>query len=107
MNIKENTKQSKGLKRNVIDKFYTKPEVVNVCIHFIKDNMAFDDNDAIIEPSSGNGSFIDGIKPCFMRSICSECSSSVILVSPGTNTASPSPSSPKCYLPYRLGFPLS
>jgi predicted RNA methylase len=62
MNIKENTKQTKGLKRNVIDKFYTKPEVVNICIQFIRDNMEFSDNDVVIEPSSGNGSFIGGIK---------------------------------------------
>jgi hypothetical protein len=62
MSIKENTKQTKGLKRNVIDKFYTKPDVVDICIRFIRDNMEFNDNDAIIEPSSGNGSFINGIK---------------------------------------------
>ena len=62
MNITKNTKQTKGLKRNVIDKFYTKPDVVDICIQFIRHNVEFNDNDAIIEPSSGNGSFIDGIK---------------------------------------------
>jgi hypothetical protein len=58
----QGNKQTKGLKRNVIDKFYTKPDVVDICIRFIRDNMEFNDNDAIIEPSSGNGSFINGIK---------------------------------------------
>jgi len=62
MSIKENTKQTRGLKRNVIDKFYTKPNVVDICIRIIRDNIEFNDNDAIIEPSSGNGSFINGIK---------------------------------------------
>jgi hypothetical protein len=55
-------KQTKGLKRNVIDKFYTKPEVVDMCIQFIQHNVEIKNNDAIIEPSSGNGSFINGIK---------------------------------------------
>jgi hypothetical protein len=55
-------KQTKGLKRDIIDKFYTKKYVVNICIQIIRDNIEFGVNDAIIEPSSGNGSFIDGIK---------------------------------------------
>jgi predicted RNA methylase len=56
------TKHTKGLKRDIIDKFYTKNDVVDICIQIIRDNVEFNNNDAIIEPSSGNGSFIDGIK---------------------------------------------
>ena len=51
-----------GLKRDTIDKFYTKPEVVDLCIEKIKKTIKIDKNDLIIEPSAGNGSFIPGIK---------------------------------------------
>ena len=54
--------QTKGLKRKTTDKYYTKPEIVNNCIRIIKDNIKFGNKDLIIEPSAGNGSFIDGIK---------------------------------------------
>ena len=62
MNIKSSTQQSKGLKRNVIDKFYTKSDVVDNCIQIVKHNIIINENDIIIEPSAGNGSFVDGIK---------------------------------------------
>ena len=55
-------KQKKGLNRNTIDKYYTKDNIVDVCINFIKKYMELDKNDLIIEPSAGNGSFIKGIK---------------------------------------------
>lgn len=55
-------KQTKGLQRNTIDKYYTNPSTVNLCIEFIKNNIVIDDNDLIIEPSAGNGAFIAGIK---------------------------------------------
>ena len=55
-------KQTKGLKRNVIDKYYTKSEVVNLCIETIKNKINIDNEHLIIEPSAGNGAFIDGIK---------------------------------------------
>lgn len=51
-----------GLKRNVIDKFYTKPDIVNKCINIITQNIIIDKKDLIIEPSAGNGSFIEPIK---------------------------------------------
>ena len=54
--------QTKGLNRNTTDKYYTKPEIVNACIEIIKNNINIKDTDLIIEPSAGNGSFIDGIK---------------------------------------------
>ena len=56
-------KQIKGLKRNTIDKFYTKDSVVELCLNHITKFIDIDKkNDLIIEPSSGNGSFISGIK---------------------------------------------
>ena len=55
-------KQKVGLKRNTIDKYYTKPSVVSLCLELIKKNVKITDNDIIIEPSAGNGSFIEGIK---------------------------------------------
>ena len=55
-------KQNKGLNRNTIDKYYTKPNVVIECIDNIKKYINILDNDLIIEPSAGNGSFISLIK---------------------------------------------
>jgi len=55
--------QSSGLKRNTIDKYYTKDDIVEKCIDIIKNNiMISKEDDLIIEPSSGNGAFIDLIK---------------------------------------------
>ena len=50
-----------GLKRNTIDKYYTKKNIVEECISLIKDNIDISNKDLIIEPSAGNGSFIDFI----------------------------------------------
>jgi predicted RNA methylase len=55
-------KQKKGLNRNTIDKYYTKDAVVNVCLNFVKKYIKIGKNDLIVEPSAGNGSFVDGIK---------------------------------------------
>ena len=54
--------QTKGLKRNSIDKFYTKKEVAMYCINLFKEYVAPNNDDLIIEPSAGNGAFIDAIK---------------------------------------------
>ncbi len=56
------TKQTKGLKRNTIDKYYTKDIVVEFCLNLVKKYIQINSNDLIIEPSAGNGSFITGIK---------------------------------------------
>jgi len=56
------SKQTKGLNRNTIDKYYTKPEIVAVCVNYVKTYIQINSNDLIIEPSAGNGSFISGIK---------------------------------------------
>lgn len=55
-------KQKKGLKRNTIDKYYTKNIVVDLCINHFKKYIQINYNDLIIEPSAGNGSFISSIK---------------------------------------------
>ena len=54
--------QNVGLKRDVIDKFYTKNDIVDRCIYNIKKTIKISEDDLIIEPSAGNGSFISGIK---------------------------------------------
>lgn len=55
-------KQETGLKRNTIDKYYTKESIVLQCIKNIKKYIKICKNDIIIEPSAGNGAFIVGIK---------------------------------------------
>ena len=57
-----NTKQTKGLKRNTIDKYYTKSDVVDTCLSIVTKHISLDPSDLIIEPSAGNGAFIGGIK---------------------------------------------
>ena len=54
--------QTKGLKRNTIDKYYTKPNIVNQCIDLIKTHITITKDDLIIEPSAGGGAFIPSIK---------------------------------------------
>lgn len=54
--------QTTGLKRNIIDKYYTKSEVAEECVELFKKYVNVGSDDAIIEPSAGNGSFIPGIK---------------------------------------------
>jgi hypothetical protein len=55
-------KEKKGLKRNTIDKYYTKGEVAGLCLDLVKKYIHIASDDLIIEPSAGNGSFITGIK---------------------------------------------
>ncbi len=60
--MKKLVSQQTGLNRNTIDKYYTKIDVVKICIDLIKKYVIISENDLIIEPSAGNGSFISGIK---------------------------------------------
>ena len=62
-------KQLSGLKRNTIDKFYTKESVVELCVTNLKKNVNITKDDLIIEPSAGNGAFIDTIKTLSNNSI--------------------------------------
>ena len=57
-----NFTQNNGLKRNTLDKYFTKPIVSNNCIQILKTKIEITKNDFIIEPSAGNGSFIQSIK---------------------------------------------
>lgn len=57
------SKQQVGLKRNTIDKYYTNDKAVNYCFNLIKQYLDIDyENDMVIEPSAGNGAFINVIK---------------------------------------------
>lgn len=58
-----------GLKRDTIDKFYTKESVAELCLlHYIK-QIQTKDTDLIIEPSAGGGAFINSIKKHFKNTI--------------------------------------
>lgn len=48
--------------RKGLDKFYTKPSVVNICYKAIKKYLKIKKKDLVIEPSAGNGVFISVIK---------------------------------------------
>jgi predicted RNA methylase len=63
-------KQQKGLKRNTLDKFYTKSDIVIQCINSVKKYINITNNDLIIEPSAGNGAFISQIKMLSNNVIC-------------------------------------
>jgi predicted RNA methylase len=58
----QNIQQIKRLKRNTIDKYYTKKNIVTQCIELVEKYINISKDDLIIEPSAGNGSFIDDIK---------------------------------------------
>ena len=51
-----------GRQRDTIDKFYTKATTVEYCISKVKEHILITDEDLIIEPSAGNGAFIEMIK---------------------------------------------
>lgn len=59
---KQEQNQDKGLNRNTIDKYYTKKEIVDMCITDIKNKLQINKTDLVIEPSAGNGAFIEKIK---------------------------------------------
>ena len=57
--------QITGLNRNTIDKYYTSESAVKTCIDVIQNKVVITDDDLCIEPSAGNGSFINAIKSLF------------------------------------------
>jgi hypothetical protein len=59
--FKKLNQQTTGLLRNTIDKFYTKPEIVELCISSLS-IITIQRHETIIEPSAGDGAFIPGIK---------------------------------------------
>lgn len=64
---KINTIQKTGLKRETFDKFYTAQFIVKKCIELVNKYIDIGENDICIEPSAGNGSFINGIKGLFTK----------------------------------------
>lgn len=50
------------LKSKQLSKYYTKTDAVNQCINLFLKNIIIKENDIIIEPSAGNGAFINKIK---------------------------------------------
>ena len=54
--------QTTGLSRNTIDKYYTKLSIVKECISLFSKSFQINHDTLIIEPSAGNGAFIDDIK---------------------------------------------
>jgi hypothetical protein len=51
-----------GLTRNTNDKFYTNIDIVKMCVEYFKQHISINNNDLIIEPSAGDGAFIEQIK---------------------------------------------
>lgn len=62
MNNRKEKKQDVGLKRNTIDKYYTSKSTVEMCISLFTNKINVESNDIIIEPSAGNGAFIEGLR---------------------------------------------
>jgi len=54
--------QDTGFARNKIDKYYTSSSTVQLCINLFNAKVLPDSDDLIIEPSAGNGAFIEPIK---------------------------------------------
>ena len=52
--------QTHGLSRDTVDKFYTCPETVKSCMDILKQWVK--PQDLIVEPSAGNGAFLESIK---------------------------------------------
>lgn len=56
--------QTTGLKRDTIDKYYTKSSIAKQCCDIFKEHVKINPEiDVIVEPSAGNGSFIPFLSP--------------------------------------------
>lgn len=61
--IKENKNDNtKKVREMGLDKFYTKKNISKMCIELVNDKFKLETFDLIIEPSAGNGSFLEQIK---------------------------------------------
>ena len=60
--LKITNAQKLGLKRNPIDKYYTSPKGVINCMDLIKTHIKINKTDICIEPSAGDGAFINSMK---------------------------------------------
>jgi hypothetical protein len=62
-NDSDSNDKDTGFSRKSTDKFYTRKSVVDMCIKELKKRIKFNKTkDLIIEPSAGNGAFIEPIK---------------------------------------------
>ena len=57
-----NKTQQTGLVRGTTDKYYTSSNCANLCINTFKENILVTNNDILIEPSAGDGVFIELLK---------------------------------------------
>jgi len=51
-----------SFKKSLLDKFYTKPEIVDKCLALFSTHYKYETFDLIIEPACGNGSFFNKIQ---------------------------------------------
>jgi predicted RNA methylase len=58
LNCKTFKMQTTGKDRNTIDKFYTKTDTVRLCLQEFKKHIIINEDDILIEPSAGDGSFL-------------------------------------------------
>jgi len=58
----EKTQSTKTTMLLSLDKFYTKPEVSDLCVNVFSSNVKIKEQDLIVEPSAGGGSFIKALK---------------------------------------------
>lgn len=54
--------QNKGLRRNTIDKYYTKPAIAQQCIDLLRTHVNILSTDVVVEPSAGAGAFLTPIR---------------------------------------------
>ena len=54
--------QNKGLRRNTIDKYYTKPAIAQQCIDLLRTHIDILSADVVVEPSAGAGAFLAPIR---------------------------------------------
>jgi hypothetical protein len=52
---------SSGLNRDTTDKFYTEPRISLQCIELFREEIKVSENDILLEPSAGDGSFIPAL----------------------------------------------
>jgi hypothetical protein len=79
LNIKVKEKEKKDIPQLILDKYYTQPEIAQLCVLSFTTTVNVSEQDLIVEPSAGSGSFIDP-----MRSI--NCKKIFLDISPETRT---------------------
>jgi hypothetical protein len=57
-----------GMKRNTLDKFYTRSSIVDMCLELVASTIVINLKDVVIEPSAGNGAFSNKLK-CVYKNV--------------------------------------